>query len=707
MTYVLAPIVGSGTDGDAFRVDGARAIIDLRADSTSSDGWALAVMHPDAERPADAATLTDAPRGSDAARERVPKAVRDRLADRLSLNLESERVGDIAAEILLSGRNDGSRWKPLRPQRNGLYRVALAGELWRRPVIAGAAEYTDDFNRSTLGADWTNLDGGFDIYNDSMIEGPTTSQTGGWYSETRFKKDLDSDNHFAQIEFVENNSSGRWIAPAVRFDSASITYYGGRCRSSDQTIEKFVNDSKTELADFGGGGGPPRTIRYEADGSTISLYNEAGIVAEPAFVGDVTDTEIVGFTRTGIQAHPNNGRVARGDNFWISDLGTDQIDPVVGRLKLRGFVSDLLSANLILSDDAVEYAYLNTGVALALDDDGVEYAHLNTGVALTLDDDGTEYAYLNTTVNAEAVVGRIRLSGGTGEAIAVGYTVGSTVLTAEAANGDDARLTWDAAVEGEALSYEVFRRSPSTGERFDPDADAVGVESTLLDFETGDTSRWDTVNVLQAVTSRVHSGTYAGYSQSGSTPGTALAETIVDGLAGGVRISKFEFWWQETSGGSHGAGVRLVNSNGDFELGIATDNPQWYVDDANGLAEVKGDDNNYDRWVRFTVTFDWDAGTFDYDFEDPTAGTTRSGSGRPLKQGVDVETIALENFDTGGGGFRTSGNAVEMWWDDVLVEQPGPDARIAKGIDVLEYVDADLDAATFDWQVFARVERSV
>lgn len=182
-----------------------------------------------------------------------------------------------------------------------------------------------------------------------------------------------------------------------------------------------------------------------------------------------------------------------------------------------------------------------------------------------------------------------------------------------------------------------------------------------LDFEIGDLSRWDTVNHLSVVQDRVYEGQYAGYSGT-STAGIPLAATIPDPLSGGQRIQKFEYFWQET-GSSTGAGIRLINSNGGVELGVASDNPEWDIDDGNGIDATVYAGDGYDRWVRFTITFDWDNGTFDVDFEDLTSGSTYVDTGRPLKQGVDVEKIQLDEYN--GGLWQNNDASAEMWWDKI------------------------------------------
>lgn len=203
-------------------------------------------------------------------------------------------------------------------------------------------------------------------------------------------------------------------------------------------------------------------------------------------------------------------------------------------------------------------------------------------------------------------------------------------------------------------------------------ADAIP-DSVVYDFESGDTSRWDTVYDLTAVSDRQFAGSFGGFCDTPQTDGVGVggpndrqASVIPDEYTGGVQASQFEFYWNETSG-SFGGGIRLFNSNGNPEVGLATNNPQWDITDGNGNAQVFAGDG-YDRWVRFTISFDWANGTFSTDFEDLQSGSTYSDSGRPLINGTDIEEIRIEYYSSGEfvtGSTGSSAKSIEMWFDDI------------------------------------------
>lgn len=211
------------------------------------------------------------------------------------------------------------------------------------------------------------------------------------------------------------------------------------------------------------------------------------------------------------------------------------------------------------------------------------------------------------------------------------------------------------------------------GVRSSREAGAAVPDSVVYDFETGDTSRWDDVIDLSAVTDRVRAGSFSGFCTNPQTDGvgdggsgTYHARVIPTGYSGGAEPSQFEFHWNEASS-SFGGGIRLFNSGGNEEVGLATNNPQWDVLDANGIEEVYAGDGE-GRWVRYTINFDWSAGTFSTDFEDLQSGATYSDSSRPLVNGVDIEEIRIEYYSSGNfvtGSTGSSEKSIEMWFDDI------------------------------------------
>jgi len=182
--------------------------------------------------------------------------------------------------------------------------------------------------------------------------------------------------------------------------------------------------------------------------------------------------------------------------------------------------------------------------------------------------------------------------------------------------------------------------------------------SPFFGFETGTLDHVAEVNNLIVVSDRVYEGSYAAYSSDALNEPQATIRPnayILD-----REPTTFRVFLQETAD-SAGHGVRLWNANDNVEVGIATNNPQWDIDDGNGVTQVFGGDG-YDRWLRFTLTFDWVNSTFSTDLEDLSSGSTFSDTGRPLKFGDGVSYITLEGYNAGtwSGGFSTA-----AWWDNI------------------------------------------
>lgn len=334
MAVVLASLVGSGTSNDPFGVDGAAAIVDLRPDSRSGDGLALALLADGAPVPQGALVLSDAPTGKDASGATLSARIRNQLSNRLSLTVPNASLGNVVGEILLSGddRDSGTRtrWRSLRAsRRRRRFEVWLGGLLWQMPVVAGGAIVSDNFNRadsvvlgsSPEGWSWTEVVGNFDI-----VSNTASDQVGG-ESSARADIDLASDDHYAQAACVKDNPGSNEPGVLCRHAAAATTYYRGILRkdtgANSAILQKVVNGSITNLT-LGTSSGftLPWTIRLEVDGSNLELFGDGLSQATG------TDTEITGNTRTGILSIGNTDRV-RLDDFEAGDLGAVATDLTV------------------------------------------------------------------------------------------------------------------------------------------------------------------------------------------------------------------------------------------------------------------------------------------------------------------------------------------------------------------------------------------
>lgn len=205
-------------------------------------------------------------------------------------------------------------------------------------------------------------------------------------------------------------------------------------------------------------------------------------------------------------------------------------------------------------------------------------------------------------------------------------------------------------------------------------------ELTELDetFESGTLDNWNVNNSDFVIkTDNVFQGTYsAGIEDSFNSVYLYATYPMSDTR----QISEMTFHYYETSSQS-GSGVRLYNSNGNQELGIATNNPQWVFAPTDNEADIVevfdgGDDPNgggsavYNTWHRVNLVFDWGVPEVSWTWENLDDGITKTGT-QPVQQGVDVDFVELHQFKGfGGEAWATSGTpSAAMWYDNITIEK--------------------------------------
>jgi hypothetical protein len=322
--YYLTPYVGTGRAGDPFRphVDTDRmASIDLRPDATRRDGYAL-VTTPEPQR--GLLHLGDEP----GARSGV---VRRLLGNRLGVGLRRDTLPQHAAALLLEhAREDGTRWKPLRPA-GWYYEIWLGGLLWRMPILAGGATVTEAWptNSTTISSGqnqpWT------EVLNDMQVTGGVIAPvTLGDNCRARCEVDLATANNYAQQVIIT------WTAPSAslnlfelccRYSAAADTcYFGGYVHGAvgpvhRREIQRLAAGASTVILQEDGitQAVVGQTIRLEADGSTLRVRNN-GVALTVA-----TDTVITTGTRGGIMLRNNEANRVQGDSFEMGDLAYPRV----------------------------------------------------------------------------------------------------------------------------------------------------------------------------------------------------------------------------------------------------------------------------------------------------------------------------------------------------------------------------------------------
>lgn len=183
-------------------------------------------------------------------------------------------------------------------------------------------------------------------------------------------------------------------------------------------------------------------------------------------------------------------------------------------------------------------------------------------------------------------------------------------------------------------------------------------------FEDGTVDSFSSPGALTASTNRAYEGTYSCYADV-AEPTSPIATESPDATQGGANVSYFYWYFNEPSA-QKGGGIRLWNSNGNLEMGVATDNPQWFINDGNGFNEVYGGDG-YDRWVEVLITLNWGANAFDITITDLSTFSEYSDTGRPLVNGTDFEYFTIDGHNQGAWN---SDSDYGMWVDNIEVGAP-------------------------------------
>jgi hypothetical protein len=179
--------------------------------------------------------------------------------------------------------------------------------LWRDP----ATTITDDFSAG-LGA-WTVVAGTWTTPENNRVRGTNT----GDFTLPRLLHDtpLSSDEHYCQIDVVAAGHANGTISVCTRVADADNGYLAyQREGAAIRKIVKLVAGTPTELADIGGGFGPPYTIRLTSDAS-----DEHTLAIDDVDIDSASDSDITGNLLVALGAH-NTTATADGDDFEAADV---------------------------------------------------------------------------------------------------------------------------------------------------------------------------------------------------------------------------------------------------------------------------------------------------------------------------------------------------------------------------------------------------
>jgi len=225
------------------------------------------------------------------------------------------------------------------------------------------------------------------------------------------------------------------------------------------------------------------------------------------------------------------------------------------------------------------------------------------------------------------------------------FTIGARDSTEQFFDGkiDDVRV-YDRALS-QAETNQMFQMR-STQER--------SIASFHDFFESGDLSNFDN-DVAVVVQDRAYRGANSAYCQYNGT-NVQFSKTA----PAKFREPKIISYRNQETTASTGSGMRIKNSNGNYEMGCALDNPEWDIEDGSGFSESVSS-GTYDEWTRFTVYFDSESNTFDIQILGPDSNTTHFSQNRPLINGGDINEVEFWNYNSTGWG----NGDIDCWFDDI------------------------------------------
>jgi hypothetical protein len=252
------------------------------------------------------------------------------LASRLGVTLTRGNLRHAAACLLLDGREDGTRWRPIWPERDGVYRIWLGGLLWAMPALRGGVTLADTFNvgnNTVLAGDlpWTEVVGADWTTTSSLAQILGNNANAIAVCDTP----LATNDMFAQftiVTFTFGGGATHQLGPLVRKGlNATLTYYMYEARrtttpANDHRLIKSVAGTGSVLgtddpADVSNG----EILKTEANGTSITGYLNGGVS-----VGPVTDSAIDGTTvggkHVGMRSFANGTNNVTVDNFAAEDL---------------------------------------------------------------------------------------------------------------------------------------------------------------------------------------------------------------------------------------------------------------------------------------------------------------------------------------------------------------------------------------------------
>ncbi len=324
MRFYLSSFIGDGSLDNPFRPPfDDFTIIDLRPPGSPAGLCLVAIDNPPGVTPSGAIDLGEDLDGI------LPVPVKRRLGNDLSVTLDPDDLrGSVVELVILHGKEDGSRWRPLKANHQGFHEVWLGERIYHAPTPQ-LTVITESFNRADaagLGPDltWVTVGGWSGARWATEANEARKTNTGGGLNTKGADSDLATDDHYAEWLITKLDAAGaanRSVAQ-TRIPGATHNDTGYQARidrttapSYEVRLDRMDNGSRTEIA-------APVAItptlsyilRCEADGSTIRA------IVEGTTERSVTDTNITGNLQTGVSGTVRTLDDVRQDLFEAGDL---------------------------------------------------------------------------------------------------------------------------------------------------------------------------------------------------------------------------------------------------------------------------------------------------------------------------------------------------------------------------------------------------
>lgn len=314
--YYVCSIIGNGQEENPFRPAVAEyglnwGMIDLRPDSTKTDGIAVAFLDSDLAVAKSGITLLTDNLGDKA------KSIKQVFNSKAGVNLESETLPDLLHELLMIEHTGFC--KPLRPMRDGKYRIYLGGQIWGEPESAyKKGTLTDSFNggdSGTFGVDLSWTESGYAFWQVKDNQGYAVSSGSAGWSIAVVDTALSTDDHYAQWIYKSSSlEDGDLIYVLARYGGATEWYAAAISYKSNYHKLYKNYGSYTLLGSDNTAYAADEELKVYCDGSAIKLYKDDVALVE------VSDSDITGNNVVGVRAYLHNTRYVYIDDFEADDL---------------------------------------------------------------------------------------------------------------------------------------------------------------------------------------------------------------------------------------------------------------------------------------------------------------------------------------------------------------------------------------------------